>query len=54
MPSSVTVKPYNQVWMCRTYDRVYWSGSHLRRLQSVVANALNAQSHSRRNGLRAP
>ncbi|MGH8469392.1 MAG: Mut7-C RNAse domain-containing protein [Gammaproteobacteria bacterium] len=41
-----------QFRMCRTCDRVYWSGSHFRRLQSVVANALNAPSHPHRNGPR--
>ncbi len=35
-----TIEFYQKFWTCRKCDRIYWAGSHYRRLQAVVEKTL--------------
>jgi uncharacterized protein len=42
IPASL-VRFYDRFWACAGCDRIYWAGSHYRRLQEVIDDALHSQ-----------
>ena len=43
-----TLRYYDEFWTCRACDRVYWAGSHFRRLAKIIeAAAASGRSQAR-------